>query len=145
MMKYLSLIYLLFLVTSCTFVHTNNNMDKKEAEKILKVYFYNLAYESVTSNDSLYSIDFYTKISKDKLHKIHNSLKNKLGNLIDYKLDKWETRVLSGTQSYSEYGFVYTVIYEKDSATEIFKLKKDDKGRIKIYYHDISSLALLND
>lgn len=53
MMKYLSLIYLLFLVTSCTFVHTNNNMDKKEAEKILKVYFYNLAYESVTSNDSL--------------------------------------------------------------------------------------------
>ncbi|QYN51762.1 MULTISPECIES: hypothetical protein [Apibacter] len=120
-------------------------MDKKEAEKILKVYFYNLAYESVTSNDSLYSIDFYTKISKDKLHKIHNSLKNKLGNLIDYKLDKWETRVVSGTQSYSEYGFVYTVIYEKDSATEIFKLKKDDKGRIKIYYHDISSLALLND
>ena len=62
MMKYLSLIYyLLFLVTSCTFVHTNNNMDKKEAEKILKVYFYNLAYESVTSNDSLYSIDFLYK------------------------------------------------------------------------------------
>lgn len=91
----------------------------------------------------MYSIDFYKKVPKDKLHEIQISLKNKLRNLEDYELDKWETRVVSGTESLSEYGFVYKMKYEKDSATEIFKLKKDDKGKIKIYYHNISSPTLL--
>lgn len=146
MKKYfLYVIWIVFLISACKFntQRTNNYSDKNEGERIVGTYFGNILLERQELNKNLFSEDFFDEINYTTFLNNQRYLDNKLGKVLGKELKSWETSVLWGTNSKSEYLFVYKVEREKYDSFETFYLIKDDNDSIKIRNYKLESEGLL--
>ncbi|SMC49025.1 hypothetical protein [Moheibacter sediminis] len=137
------------IICSCTNEFTvqkkNNESDKREGERIMDIYFDNILLDKENENLSLFGKEFYKVSSKEKLMKENEFIKNKLGKLLGKELKHWETAVVSGTSSNSEYLFIYEIKREKYNSVETFYLIKEALDSIKIHSYKIESEGLLTE
>lgn len=146
-MKTILITVLFLIICSCKndfyIEQKNKESDKREAEKVMDVYFDNLLLDKEKDNLLLYSKEFFTVSSKEKMIEENDFLKNKLGKVLGKELKHWETSVVSGTSPKSEYLFIYEIQREKYKSTETFYLVKEKTDSIKIYSYKIESEGLL--
>jgi len=145
-MKHLYLILISFLLISCSFNQTfsNREEDKKDAEEISQKFFWELKYGG--NMDTIYSLfgdKFFEVTDKDKLLQIINTSQNDIGRVEEYNLVKWETLIVKGSNSKSEYVLVYDVKRGTAKTEETFSMQKDKNGDIKIVGYRVNQ-DLLN-
>ncbi|MBL4677407.1 MAG: hypothetical protein JKY70_14560 [Mucilaginibacter sp.] len=95
----LIILALIPLLAACNYntIRMNSEIDKPAGEKITFMFFEDVRTQNYQSTYSLFSNDFWKVTSKDKVGNIFKTSKNKLGALKDMSLDKWETRVVVGS------------------------------------------------
>lgn len=136
--------FLMLLLSACNFNSTylNRENDRDDAKKIGDKYFELLKKSDYVATFKLFSDNFWTVTPKPKMSEIYQSISKKLGKLQSITLDQWETRVLKGTNSSSEYILYYLNHYEKFDAKETLRLVKEGDD-IKIIAFNINSDGLL--
>ena len=110
----------------------NGLEDKFDAESITNDFFKYQKSNDIKATIEMFSADFIRKNGKDNLIKLLNNNRLKLGSLKKYSLEKWETKIIKGSNSSSYYFLVYNNEYEKYHATESFQMNKGFFGKIKI-------------
>ena len=143
MKKYLLLVLLSTLFTSCNIntTSTNHESDKREAEKITNKFYHYLEMKEFNEAEKLFSEKFFEVTDKEKLHKIFNHTLNDCGNLTNFSLQEWNTFVVKGTNPKSEYDFLYKVTRDKKETTErIGMLKENDSIKIVSYHVNFDML-----
>ncbi|MFV0305967.1 MAG: hypothetical protein ACK5IC_10860 [Moheibacter sp.] len=126
-----------------TIQRQNDEDDKREGEKVMDNYFDNILLEKPSENKLLYSEAFFKESSKEELQQQNQFIEEKLGKIEGKTLQHWETFVVTGTSSKSEYLFVYNVEREKYNSVETFYLMKEPSDSIKIHSYKIDSKGLL--
>lgn len=146
-MKILSTVLFILIICSCKndfrIEKKNSNSDKRDAEKVMDVYFDNLLLDKQNDNLLLFSKEFFKVSSKEKMIEENEFIQNKLGKVLGKELKHWETSVVSGTNPKSEYLLVYNINREKYNSSETFYLIKEKSDSIKIYSYKIESEGLL--
>jgi hypothetical protein len=128
-------------LAACQFNMTYNNrqIDKEAAEKVTNLLFLNLESKDYKAADTLFSKQFYKSWSKKKLNDIFQMSVDKLGEIQDTNLASWQTKVVSGTDSYGEYVFLYNTRYQYYSGQVAIHLIKDPDGKIRVDGYHIKS------
>ncbi|MGG5211020.1 hypothetical protein ACQWU4_19030 [Chryseobacterium sp. MIQD13] len=145
-MKKFCIILISFLLISCSFNQTfsNREEDKKEAEKISQKFFWELKYGgNLDTIYNLFSDKFFEVTNKEKLLQIINVSQNDIGRVEEYNLVKWETLIIKGSNSKSEYLLIYDVKRGSGKTEETFSMEKDKNGDIKIVGYRVNQ-DLLN-
>lgn len=143
-MKIKSLFFLVIFIlclTSCNFNKTdiNRESDKKDGEKITeKLYFYINKKEFIRA-EKLFSDEFYAVTNKKSLQDIFQKTNKFLGDYERRELLNWKTSIITGTNSKSEYFFVYEVKYQKFKAKETIVMMKGNDDVIRIISYNVSS------
>ena len=134
-----------FFCSSCYFTSQRHNSygDKKDGEKTVGTYFSNMILEKEELNKILFSKEFLNETNFETFLKNQQYIEQKLGKMLGKELESWETSVVSGTQSKSEYLFVFKVEREKHNSKETFYLIKDKNDSIKIRNYKLESEGLL--
>ncbi len=134
-----SIIFSIILLAGCSFNSTKENReeDKNEAEKVTKLF-----YALVQKNDKdeaykLFSDKFFKVTDKNKLDQMIEWTKKEGGNFTNYQLSSWNTLIVKGTDSKSEYSLIYEVKRPLINTEEIFSLEKE-KDKIKIVGYKIN-------
>jgi hypothetical protein len=137
------LVFSLIILTcySCNFNSTNLNReeDKQVGEKIMNTFFDDIKKHDYNATFALYSDKFWEVTSRDKMKQIYEMTTKKLGALTNTSVDKWETRIVKGTNSSAEYLYQYKNTYEKGEALETVRLVEEEGGKIKILAYNINS------
>ncbi len=137
-MKYFYLLSLFLILTSCNFntTYSNQESDKKEAEKITNKLYWEIQYG--TNEDEifkLFSDQFFAVTNKNELREIISKSNSKFGAIKEPTLAEWETLVVKGTNARSEYVFIYDVARENTKTKEKISMIKEN-GNIKVVgYH----------
>lgn len=137
---FLSLIFALFLI-SCNFNKTsiNRESDKIDAEKVTEELYSYIKKKDFTRAEKLFSDQFYAVTNRAGLHDIFQKTNKTLGDYEGRELLDWKTNIIVGTNSKSEYFFVYEVKYQKFKAKETIVMFKEDDGVIRIVSYNVSS------
>jgi hypothetical protein len=85
----------------------------------------------------LFSNRFFKVTNKEKLNDLFDLTQKEGGAFSDYSLSHWETLVVNGTDSRSEYLLTYYVTREKMNTEEIFSMQKEGDS-IKIVGYKIN-------
>lgn len=135
------IIALCSILASCQFNMTYNNrqIDKEAAEKVTNLLLINLEGKNYTAADTLFSKDFYKTTSRKKLNDIFTMTVDKLGDIQVTNLANWQTKVVSGTDSYGEYAFLYNTRYQYYSGQVTIHLIKDPDGKIRVIGYHVKS------
>ncbi len=124
------------LLYSCNIEGTyeNREPDKKDGERIT-VAFYNLIQQrDYVKTYSLYTERFFTITDTSKLASLYFQIDSTCGNVKDYTLLEWKTKIVKGVNPISEYVYLYDVNREKCKTKETISLKKEnDNVRITSY------------
>lgn len=129
------------VLNGCSFNNTyiNREEDKKDGEKVTNKFFELIKAKKYNDTFKLYSSQFWTVTSKDKLLEMYTATENKLGDLDSTTVSKWETRRVVGTNPSAEYVFAYNTKHSKYKAVESIRLAKEKDGSIKILAYNINS------
>jgi hypothetical protein len=146
-MKTLSSLFFLFTIVlaGCVYSMTYNNreQDKADAEKVTTKLFEYLKSKNYDATYSLYSDSLWLNTPKQSIKKIYTYSDDKLGNLQSTSIEKWQTKVITGTKPSGEYEFIYKNKYERDTAQVNVVLVKEHDGKIRIIGYHINSQAFL--
>jgi len=144
--SFFAAISIAFVLAACNFnaTYTNDEEDKKEAEKIINDFYNAVIAEDYATADAFFSPKFFAASPKDSLHRIFDRTKQNLGEFKSNKLLEWNTREIKGTDKKTEYVLVYEVEYSKHKATEtISMLKEGEETTAKIVGYNINSPGFL--
>lgn len=141
-MKKILLFITLTLLVSCSFNQTfsNRESDKDEAQKVSEKFYWELQYGS--NQDKMYELfsdKFFEVTSREKLNQLNLDTQNHSGIIKQNDLVKWETLVVKGSDSKSEYLLIYNVTRESGMTEETFSMLKED-GIIKIVGYHINHI-----
>ena len=147
-MKKQTLLILLIsiFISSCTFnsSYVDRDVDRQEAERVTVKFFYLLRDKKFNETHSLFSPRFLEVTNKEKINQIFQTSEERLGSIKDQILESWNTNIVKGTNSKSEYLLVYKVKRTKFDSKEKIRLEKEN-DTIKILYYNIESEGLLNN
>ncbi len=131
---------LLIGISSCNFTshYIDREEDKREAEKTLTVFYSLIKKERFKESLSMYSPTFFKVTGKKELIKYCEMINEKLGEIKNLELTKWNTNITIGAKSSSNYVFVYEVERSDFSSTETITLAKEN-NKIKIMAYNIIS------
>jgi len=126
---------------SCNFNKTsiNRKSDKIDAEKVTDELYSYIKKKDFTRAEKLFSDQFYAVTNRAGLHDIFQKTNKTLGDYEGRELLDWKTNIIVGTNSKSEYFFVYEVKYQKFKAKETIVMFKEDDGVIRIVSYNVSS------
>jgi hypothetical protein len=143
--KTILILFISTFITSCTFnsSYVDREVDRQEAERVTVKFFYLLHEKKFNETHSLFSPRFMEVTNKEKLNQLFQASEEKLGSVKDQSLESWNTNVVKGTNSKSEYLLVYNVKRTKFNSKETLRLEKEN-DTIKILYYNIESEGLLN-
>ncbi|ROI00681.1 hypothetical protein [Chryseobacterium daecheongense] len=144
MKKLYLLLFIAFLLISCSFNQTfsNRESDKIDAEKISDKFYWELMYgPNREKTYELFSDKFFEVTNKDKLNDILTVSQNELGPIEEHTLVKWETLVVKGTNPKSEYILVYNVKRSISNTEETLSMQKEN-GVIKIVGYRVNQNLL---
>lgn len=137
-MKKILLFITLMLLISCSFNQTfsNRESDRDDAEKISKKIYWELLQG--TNKDKIYELfsdKFFEVTNKDQLDKLISDSQQEYGVIKEYNLEHWETLVVKGSNSKSEYLLTYNVTRESGNTKETFSMLKEDENIKIVGYH----------
>lgn len=134
------------IFTSCNSNSTNINdvADKEDAEKVIEEFYSYIDQNTFTKAEKLFSDEFYAVTSKVTLRDIFQKTNKNLGNYEKKVLVEWKTRRMTGTNSKTEYFFIYEVKYQKFKAKETVVLSKEKDGVIRIISYNVNSEGFLD-
>ena len=134
---YILSVFSIFL-TSCQLNTTSSNResDKREAEEITNKFYHHLEMNEFDKAETLFSESFFEVTDREKLNKIFQKTIEDCGDLSNFELEEWNTFVVSGTDSKSEYVLLYKVTRDKKQTTERIGMVKEEDENIRIVsYH----------
>jgi hypothetical protein len=139
-MKKFYLLIITFLLISCSFNQTfsNRESDKEDAEKISKKFYWELRYG--TNHDKIYKLfsdKFFEVTNRETLDKMITVSENEIGPITECNLVKWETLVVKGSNSKSEYVLTYDIKRSNGKTEETFSMHEEN-GTIKIVGYRIN-------
>ena len=139
-MKKIFTLFVICILMSCNFNGTfrNRESDKKEAELITANFYENMINNQENEAIKLFGKKFFEFMNRNQLDEMLTSIKTQDGNIIGFNLIKWDTYIVTGTNSKSEYVFIYDVKREKISTFEKITMIKED-GDIKIVGYDVNN------
>ena len=130
--------FILFIGCNINATYNNRVEDKDDALKVA-VAFYNLVQSKDYVNTyPLYSKKFLEVTDMTKMEKMLQAFTEKLGAIDNFRLDHWETQVVTGTNPSSNYALYFVVSRRKFSSRETFILTKEE-GEIKINGYQVDS------
>jgi len=137
-MKKILLFVTLTLLVSCSFNQTfsNRESDRDDAEKISKKFYWELLQG--TNKDKIYELfsdKFFEVTNKDQLDKLISDSQQEYGVIKENNLEHWETLVVKGSNSKSEYLLTYNVTRESGTTKETFSMLKEDENIKIVGYH----------
>ncbi|MEO6149133.1 MAG: hypothetical protein ABIN95_02155 [Mucilaginibacter sp.] len=132
--------FFIVAITGCNYSSTaiNSEKDKAAAESVAGMLYLDIQNKDYDDPAKLFSKQFFTVTSREKLKEIFVSTNKKLGDLKDTNLTKWDTKVVKGTNPSANYQLVYNNTYKNYAAEEIITLIMED-GKIKIIGYRINS------
>jgi len=150
-MKYirygLFILVLVCIVTACKhnfYTQRKNDLsDKREAEKVMGLFYGNLILEQKEENIKFYSEKYLEVSDQNEINRQTEVIENKLGKVIGKELKSWETSVVTGMNPKAEYLLVFDVEREKHNSVETYYLMKDPDDSIRIYSNSIDSKGFL--
>lgn len=128
---------ILFFSCNINSTSTNNESDKIEAETVTNKFYHYLEMNEFDKAKSLFSNKFFEVTDKEKLDKIFRKTIEDCGNLTNFTLEDWNTFIVKGTNSKSEYILLYNVIREKKQTMEKIGLIKEGDD-IKIVSYNVN-------
>jgi hypothetical protein len=136
---------LVLFLNSCQFnnQYLNREDDKAEAELVTTKFYSFIMNQEFEKTLGLFSDKFFEYASKEELLKLLTAIENKLGKLENTRIEKWDTRIINGSDPSSAYKFLYIVKYEKYEAAESISLIKEDDGTIRIAGYNVDSKGLM--
>ena len=143
-MKKTNTLIILFVALTffgCTFTttYTNREKDKGEAETVADKFFDYVKQNNYSATFQLFSPQLLKESPEGKIYEIYQYSRRHLGNLRKTNLIDWETKVIEGSTTSSNYTLKYENTYDSSLAIEIFRLIKDDHNQIKITAYNINS------
>lgn len=137
-MKKILLLITLTLLVSCSFNQTFSNRvsDKNDAEKISKKFYWESLHG--TNKDKIYELfseKFFEITNKNQLDKLISNAQQEYGVIKEYNLQHWETLVVKGSNSKSQYLLTYSVIRESGTTKETFSMLKENENIKIVGYH----------
>lgn len=136
---------IILILMGCHFngQYLNREEDKSEAEMITNQFYTKIKNQEFNESLALFSDKFFEYSDRQELLKILTATNNKLGVLQSTKLEKWDSRVIEGSDPSSNYTFLYINQYEKFEARETIGLIKDDDGIVRIVSYNIDSMGFM--
>jgi hypothetical protein len=127
------------VLCGCTFnsSYQNRENDKKEAEKVTNNFYALLELKQFNQVEKLFSDTFFSIVGQDGLSQVIKRSNEEFGSVVRDSLIEWETRVITGTNSRSDYTLRYDVSRTKKNTIETFSLRGEAKG-IKIVGYNVS-------
>lgn len=128
------------ICSSCHFNSTfiNREEDENEAEKITNRFYHLIKTNEYSKTYPLFSNAFFTVTDTVKLNNMFLTTYEKLGPIEALTVSKWETRVIQGTDSKSEYVLQYFVKRKNFDSKETITLTKENE-QIKILGYKVNS------
>jgi len=135
---FITILFLLLLI-GCDFntFRKNKIEDKQEAEKVTEKFYSLVKDNNKPEIIKLFSDKFLKATSSKDLNQLLDWAITEGKNSSSHSLSAWQTLVVKGTNSKSEYSFTYNVQRGKISTQEIFTLEKED-NKIKIVTYQIN-------
>ncbi|WP_333596754.1 hypothetical protein [Chryseobacterium flavum] len=135
MKKYI-LILISFLFIGCSYdkIYENRESDRQEAQKIANK-FYSLIKQN--NREEAFKLFNQETTSKEKFNLVLDKIESENGQIQDESLINWETYIIKGTNSKSDYLLVYQVNRSITNTQEAFIMQKID-GTIKIEKYKIN-------
>jgi len=129
-----------YLFFSCRFNSTfiNREQDKDDAEKITNQFYDFLKANEYSKTYSLFSNSFFEVTDTTKLKNMYTTMHEKLGFIENISLDKWETKIVRGTDAKSIYVLQYFVKRKNFDSRETITLTKENE-QIEIYGYKVNS------
>lgn len=146
MRNFIQMTVIAFLTISCNMnvTSTNDENDRKEAEKIIDDFYFAVLQRNYVKIDTFFSSDFFVNINRDTFADEIESNSKTLGDLVTWDIKGWETVDVSGTNALTEYILQLDVEYSNHKSVETFFLRKEKDHIIRIVKYDIVSNAFKN-
>lgn len=132
-MRFILPLFIFSLLTSCI-AHSNNEIDKKEAEKIANKFYY---YQETGFMKGIYELLSKEFQTEDKLKEWDNLIVGTYydyGKVRNFELDHWSTFTADGVVERGEYLLQYYVTREpKHTFENIYLVKENDSIKIAGY------------
>ncbi|WP_128572548.1 hypothetical protein [Chryseobacterium sp. P1-3] len=135
MKKYI-LILISFLFIGCSYdkIYENRESDRQEAQKITNK-FYSLIKQN--NREEAFKLFNQETTSKEKFNLVLDKIESENGQIQNDSLINWETHIIKGTNSKSDYLLVYEVNRSITNTQEAFVMQKIN-GTIKIEKYKIN-------
>ena len=133
-----TLVCVIFLAScQCNYSRHNDDSDRAEAARIVNEFYVHYELHEFSKTHKLFVKDYFKVKDSVAFDSSLSKVIRKYGEIADYNIIDYSTKVISGTNSMAFYELVYRVKYLKDSTTEYFKLEKNDK-KIKIVEYTVN-------
>jgi hypothetical protein len=132
-MKYYLPLFIFSLITSCI-AHSNNEIDKKEAEEIANKFYYYQETGSLEEIHKLLSKEFNSEEHQTKWNNLIVGTYYNFGKVKNFELDFWSTFVSDGVLEKGEYLLQYYVTREpKHTFENLYLVRENDSIKIAGY------------
>jgi hypothetical protein len=140
----LSVLLICLFVVSCRFnsSYINREEDKRDAEQVI-AQFYELLknHQDYKGTYRLFDKRFFEVTDTQKLNEIYDITFEKLGNVENYDIEKWETEAIVGANPKTNYVFLLNVKRSNYTSKEQITLLKE-KDDIKVISYHVNSDGL---
>lgn len=93
----LSILTIVFAGCNFNTTSTNNEYDRKDAEKITNKFYHYLDMNDFKKAETLFSEKFFEVTDRDQLQKIFEKTVEDCGTLTNFELQDWNTLVVKGS------------------------------------------------
>jgi len=141
MKKYI-LILISFLFIGCSYdkIYENRESDRQEAQKITDKFF---SLIKQNNREEAFKLFNQETTSKEKFNLVLDKIENENGKIKNDSLSTWQTFVVKGTNSKSDYLLTYEVDRDFSHTQETFIMQKES-DTIKIEKYKINFDILQN-
>jgi hypothetical protein len=125
-------------ISSCTCTRTNQEGDKKEAEKVASKFYGFIKNKEFRKTFPLFTKQFFQENDTSKFFEFLEQANQNLGDLNEFELDDWQTNVSVGSITSGQYILKYKTKYGNKEVAETFTMLFENEKGVKITAYNIS-------
>ncbi|WP_278380517.1 hypothetical protein [Chryseobacterium arthrosphaerae] len=136
------LILVSFLFVGCSYdkIYENRESDKQDAQKVINKFYFLIQQNN---REDAFRLFNQKTTSREKFNFVLDKVENENGKIKNDSLSTWQTLVVKGTNSKSNYLLTYEVDRDFSHTQETFIMQKEN-DTIKIEKYKINFDALQN-
>jgi len=136
--------FLSLLSLSCSCNRSNQEGDKREAEKITNKFYNLIIDKQYRSTFPLLSNSFWKETDTSKFLNFLETADIKLGKIKEFELNNWQTFVSAGSITSGDYILQYKTKRDSIDSQETFTLKYEKEKGILIVGYNITTEGFTN-